>query len=101
MDKIRRNVHTLSHQTLSKESSVPIIDVSGIGSLEILTVRPFLQTAFKYQGMLAKPPSSSNNSNNNNGNTISSNSNAQNRQEQETSNDLSQTQLPSRIRRFR
>ena len=47
MDKIRRNVHTLSHQTLSRESHVPVIDMTGIGSLETVTMRPFLQRAFR------------------------------------------------------
>ena len=56
-DKIRRNVHTLSHQIMSKERSMPVIEVSGIGSLEILAVRPFLQQAFRDQSWISVDPS--------------------------------------------
>eukprot|EP00586_Coscinodiscus_wailesii_P015680 CAMPEP_0172499462 /NCGR_PEP_ID=MMETSP1066-20121228/127522_1 /TAXON_ID=671091 /ORGANISM="Coscinodiscus wailesii, Strain CCMP2513" /LENGTH=208 /DNA_ID=CAMNT_0013273223 /DNA_START=179 /DNA_END=802 /DNA_ORIENTATION=- len=48
MDKIRRNVHTLSLQSLGEGGGVlPIIDVTGIGSLEVLVLRPFIATAFR------------------------------------------------------
>lgn len=49
MDKIRRNVHTLSAESMSKEdgSSLPVIDVTGIGSLEMQAVRPFVLRAFR------------------------------------------------------
>mmetsp|Transcript_656 Transcript_656/g.1995 ORF Transcript_656/g.1995 Transcript_656/m.1995 type:complete len:296 (-) Transcript_656:62-949(-) len=49
LDKIRRNVHTLSAQNMSREdgSSLPVIDVTGIGSLEMQAVRPFVLRAFR------------------------------------------------------
>ncbi|KAL3804931.1 hypothetical protein HJC23_006703 [Cyclotella cryptica] len=48
MDKIRRNVHTLSSQILSRPSRVqPIIDVTNIGSLEMHAVKSFVTESFR------------------------------------------------------
>eukprot|EP01082_Thalassiosira_pseudonana_P006662 g5835.t1 g5835 contig20:260052-260969(+) len=48
MDKIRRNVHTLSSQTLTKGSRTEsIIDVTNIGSLEMHAIKPFVTEAFR------------------------------------------------------
>lgn len=47
-DKIRRNVHTLSAQTLKAKSKYEsIIDVTNIGSLEMHQIKPFITDAFK------------------------------------------------------
>ena len=47
-DKIRRNVHTLSAQTLKTKSKYEsIIDVTNIGSLEMHQIKPFITDAFK------------------------------------------------------
>ncbi|KAL7501841.1 hypothetical protein ACHAWX_000390 [Stephanocyclus meneghinianus] len=48
MDKIRKNVHTLSLQILSQPSRVqPIIDVTNIGSLEMHAVKSFVTESFR------------------------------------------------------
>lgn len=48
MDKIRKNIHTLSSQILSRESKVqPIIDVTNIGSLEMHSIQSFVVEAFQ------------------------------------------------------
>lgn len=48
MDKIRKNVHTLSSQVLSRSSGVqPIIDVTNIGSLEMHAVKSFVVESFR------------------------------------------------------
>jgi GINS complex subunit 2 len=48
MDKIRRNVHTLSSQTLKTKSKYEsIIDVTNIGSLEMHQIKPFITDAFR------------------------------------------------------
>ena len=49
MDKIRRNIHTLSAQSMAREdmASLPVIDVTGIGSLEMHAVMPFITEAFR------------------------------------------------------
>ncbi|KAL7509932.1 hypothetical protein ACHAXN_007189 [Cyclotella atomus] len=48
MDKIRKNVHTLSSQLLSRSSRVqPIIDVTNIGSLEMHAVKSFVVESFR------------------------------------------------------
>lgn len=47
MDKIRNNLHTLSEQSLSQTSTLPIIDVTNIGSLEMAALRPFITQAFR------------------------------------------------------
>ena len=49
MDKIRRNVHTLSAQSMAREdlAGLPVIDVTGIGSLEMHAVMPFITEAFR------------------------------------------------------
>lgn len=60
-DKIRRNVHELSARTLGREDRrgrVPVIDVTGIGSAELIAVRPFLATAFRDHARLAARPRS-------------------------------------------
>ena len=48
MDKIRNNIKKLSEHSLSKTDALPAIDITGIGSLEILQTRPFLTEAFKW-----------------------------------------------------
>lgn len=59
MDKIRRNVHTLSAQTLkTKRKFESIIDVTNIGSLEMHVCAPFLTDAFKNQRELSGKGSS-------------------------------------------
>ena len=48
MDKIRKNVHTLSSQILNRPSKVqPIIDVTNIGSLEMHAVKSFVTESFR------------------------------------------------------
>lgn len=49
MDKIRRNVHTLSAQTMavSLEKPMPVLDVTGIGAVEMAAIKPFLEGAFE------------------------------------------------------
>jgi len=64
-DKIRRNIHTISSQVLSKEvGHVPIIDITGIGAMELLSVRPFLSRAFQDHGKIAIPPRKSDDNSN-------------------------------------
>mmetsp|Transcript_17054 Transcript_17054/g.21810 ORF Transcript_17054/g.21810 Transcript_17054/m.21810 type:complete len:330 (+) Transcript_17054:46-1035(+) len=59
MDKIRRNVHTLSAQTLKTKSKYEsIIDVTNIGSLEMHQIKPFITDAFKNQRELSGKGSS-------------------------------------------
>lgn len=53
MDKIRRNLHTLSEQSLGNAEPLPVIDVTGIGSLELAAIEPFCATAFKHHFMLS------------------------------------------------
>ena len=53
MDKIRRNLHTLSAYSLGISEPLPVIDVSGIGSLELAAIEPFCATAFKHHLMLS------------------------------------------------
>ena len=65
MDKIRKNIHTLSSQILSRESKVqPIIDVTNIGSLEMHSIQSFVVEAFRLHrelegrgSMYNEPPS--------------------------------------------
>lgn len=59
MDKIRRNVHQLSSQTLKTKSKYEsIIDVTNIGSLEMHQIKPFITEAFKIQRELSGKGSS-------------------------------------------
>ena len=59
MDKIRKNVHTLSAQTLKTKSKYEsIIDVTNIGSLEMHQIKPFITEAFKNQRELSGKGSS-------------------------------------------
>jgi hypothetical protein len=61
MDKIRRNVHTISAQSMPQSTSVPIIDVTGIGSLEMQAIRPFVTSMFRDQKALVhKEPTTGN-----------------------------------------
>ncbi len=48
MDKIRRNVHTMSAETMvsSMVRPMPIVDVTGIGSVEMAAIKPFLERSF-------------------------------------------------------
>lgn len=54
MDKIRTNLYTLSSSALQSPDDLPIIDVSGIGSLELAAIEPFCRTAFRHHLMLSK-----------------------------------------------
>jgi GINS complex subunit 2 len=54
MDKIRKNLHTLSEQSLGTAEALPIIDVTGIGSLELAAIEPFCATAFSHHLLLSK-----------------------------------------------
>jgi len=49
MDKIRRNFHSMSADTMGKSLEMPmsILDVTGIGSMEMAAVKPFLEKAFE------------------------------------------------------
>jgi len=49
MDKIRRNVHNISAQTMagSLEKPMPVLDVTGIGAVEMAAIKPFLEGAFE------------------------------------------------------
>ncbi|KAL7495720.1 hypothetical protein ACHAWT_004016 [Skeletonema menzelii] len=59
MDKIRRNVHTLSAQTLKTKGKYEnVIDVTNIGSLEMHQIKPFITDAFKNQRELSGKGSS-------------------------------------------
>jgi hypothetical protein len=53
MDKIRRNLHTLSEQSLSSPEPLPVIDVTGIGSLELAAIEPFCRVAFQHHMILS------------------------------------------------
>jgi GINS complex subunit 2 len=54
LDKIRKNLHTLSEQSLRTGDPLPIIDVTGIGSMELAIIAPFCRTAFGHYEMLTK-----------------------------------------------
>mmetsp|Transcript_10706 Transcript_10706/g.16403 ORF Transcript_10706/g.16403 Transcript_10706/m.16403 type:complete len:224 (-) Transcript_10706:137-808(-) len=54
MDKIRRNLHTFSEESLQSTDTLPIIDVTGIGSLELAVIAPFCSTAFSHHLMLSR-----------------------------------------------
>ena len=59
MDKIRRNVHTLSSQTLTRTSKTEsIIDVTHIGSLEMQSIKPFVAESFRMHRELSGKGSS-------------------------------------------
>jgi len=48
MDKIRRNVHALSAETMgSRSRPMPVLDATGIGAIEMADVKPFLEGAFE------------------------------------------------------
>jgi GINS complex subunit 2 len=49
MDKIRRNIHTMSAEAMgsSMERPMPIVDVTGIGAVEMAAIKPFLSRAFE------------------------------------------------------
>ena len=53
MDKIRRNLHSLSQQSLGTLEPLPVIDVTGIGSLELAAIEPFCATAFQHHMLLS------------------------------------------------
>ena len=46
MDKIRTNLHALSEELGSTTSTLPIIDVTGISSLELAAIQPLVVTLF-------------------------------------------------------
>lgn len=54
MDKIRKNLHTLSEHMLVSPDPLSIIDVTGIGSLELAAIEPFCAMAFKHHLLLSK-----------------------------------------------
>ena len=49
MDKIRRNLHTLSAKSMgeSLERPMPVLDVTGIGAVEMAAIKPFLEGVFE------------------------------------------------------
>jgi len=48
MDKIRRNVHALSAETMgSRSRPMPVLDATGIGAIEMAAVKPFLEGRLK------------------------------------------------------
>ena len=51
-DKIRKNLHTLAEQALSRPEPLPVVDVTGIASLEVAKIAPFCETAFRHHLML-------------------------------------------------
>lgn len=54
LDKIRKNIHSLSANHLSRPgASVPTVDVTGIGSMEIRAVGPFVCRAFRDRAILS------------------------------------------------
>ena len=55
IDKIRQNFHELSRETLvHREGELPMIAVTGIASVELNKVGPFLQEAFSSYGYLVR-----------------------------------------------
>ena len=46
MDKIRQSIHNLSSQNLVLDTPMAILDVTGIGSIEMAAVKPFLEATF-------------------------------------------------------
>ncbi len=59
MDKIRRNVHTLSSQTLTRPSKTEsIINVTHIGSVEVQAIKPFVTESFRMHRELSGKGSS-------------------------------------------
>lgn len=58
IDKIRQNFHELSRETLVHvtEDDLPMIAVTGIASVELNKVGPFLQRAFSDYGFLVQKP---------------------------------------------
>mmetsp|Transcript_17094 Transcript_17094/g.20872 ORF Transcript_17094/g.20872 Transcript_17094/m.20872 type:complete len:362 (+) Transcript_17094:65-1150(+) len=49
MDKIRRNIHGLSRNTMrsSMVRPIPVVEVTGIGSVEMSAIKPFLEKSFE------------------------------------------------------
>ena len=49
MDKIRKNIHTMSAESMgsSMERPMGVVDVSGIGAGEMAAIKPFLERAFE------------------------------------------------------
>ena len=49
MDKVRRSVHTMSAKSMgaSMIRPMPIVDVTGIGSVELTAIKPFLERTFE------------------------------------------------------
>jgi GINS complex subunit 2 len=112
MDKIRRNLHTLSKQSLSSESTLPIVTITGIGALELASIHSFVQMSFHQHLKLSRPSISSNSNNNKsaeetrrdaamasrtkNGENEGDSDSEGEEEEQETA-----AAAPSRLRRFR
>jgi GINS complex subunit 2 len=110
MDKIRRNLYTLSKQSLSQETTLPIVNVTGIGALELAAIYSFVQTSFGQHLKLSRPTSNNNNNIKSAGETrheaMKSTENneeedSQEEEEEEDSGDEQETAAPSRLRRFR
>lgn len=62
MDKIRNNLHSLSKQSLKDEATLPIVNISGIGALELAAIHSFVQTSFGMHLKLSRPSTTSNSS---------------------------------------
>ena len=54
-DKIRRNLHALSHQSLSQPRALPIVELQGIGALELASIRSFVSQSFEHHLRLSRP----------------------------------------------
>mmetsp|Transcript_4523 Transcript_4523/g.5233 ORF Transcript_4523/g.5233 Transcript_4523/m.5233 type:complete len:236 (+) Transcript_4523:62-769(+) len=94
MDKIRRNLHTLSVESLGTTDILPVIDVTGIGSLELATIAPFCTTAFDHHLMLSRKDDVKNNIKDTSGKEDGENGNNEN-------NLFRRRRAASRLRKFR
>ena len=108
MDKIRRNLHTLSKQSLSSESTLPIVNITGIGALELASIHSFVQMAFSQHLQLSRP--SSTNTNNKSAEETrrdaamaskKNNGDGDSESEQEEEEQQEKPAAASRLRRFR
>lgn len=101
MDKIRRNLHTLSHQSLGEEQTLPIVNVTGIGALELAAIHSFVATSFGDHLKLSRP--STNTNNNKSAQETRADAMASTNaggDSDEDENDEKQAAAPSRLRRF-
>jgi len=98
MNKIRRNIHRFSAETLSDTKPV-FLTVTGIGSAEINAIKPFLENAFRDHLRLISASSSTNASQSTtttNNNNIDMN---EDQQVEENQEQLATTRRTNRIRR--